>query len=447
MILAIARKEFAEALHRSRFVIGAVATFALVLGGVLLQVDDFARRRARSDENRIAAERMREEAEDPREAARDATAERPLAPLRVLVTGVERGAPETVRVGPGLTSMASGAMDTNPVLDLFPPLDLAYLVGVVGSLMVFVFAYDAVSGEREEGTLQLVFSYPVGRASFLAGKALGGMASVASPFVAAFLAAALVLEASPEVPLGAVERASLAVLGVVCLLFVAVCYGLGLSVSCLCRRSATSIAALGGVWVLLALVLPNLSPFVARAIYSAPSENADESVAARVRERHRAAFNAERRERRRAIREGTLSQEEAIAWRRKRHAEVQEAMEAEVAAATGPGRARRRSLSALTLNLCRLSPVAVFEFAVARLAQTGLAHEVRLQEALEAHRRELRRALWDDVPASGLPRFELALEPFPARLAGALPEVLILAVEAVLCFLVARVGFLRMDLL
>ena len=52
--------------------------------------------------------------------------------------------------------------------------DLVFIIGVFLSLMVFLLSYDSISGEREEGTLRLVFSYNVPRDTFLLGKYIGG---------------------------------------------------------------------------------------------------------------------------------------------------------------------------------------------------------------------------------------------------------------------------------
>ena len=62
---------------------------------------------------------------------------------------------------------------SEPLLATFRLLDLEFVFSVVLSLFAVVFAYDAVSGEKESGTLRLVFSNPVPRHLFILGKMAG----------------------------------------------------------------------------------------------------------------------------------------------------------------------------------------------------------------------------------------------------------------------------------
>ena len=57
------------------------------------------------------------------------------------------------------------------------------------SLLALVFSYDAVTREREEGTLRFIFSSSVSRHSFLLGKWLGVVLTVLPILLACFLLA------------------------------------------------------------------------------------------------------------------------------------------------------------------------------------------------------------------------------------------------------------------
>ena len=56
---------------------------------------------------------------------------------------------------------------------LFGVLDLAFIVKVVLSLCVLLFTYDAICGEKEQGTLRLYASYPVSRSAQALAKLAG----------------------------------------------------------------------------------------------------------------------------------------------------------------------------------------------------------------------------------------------------------------------------------
>ena len=53
--------------------------------------------------------------------------------------------------------------------------DWAFIIGYVLSLIALLFTFDAVSGEREHGTLRLMLANPIPRHTVLIGKFLGGI--------------------------------------------------------------------------------------------------------------------------------------------------------------------------------------------------------------------------------------------------------------------------------
>ena len=63
--------------------------------------------------------------------------------------------------------------DPNPLFEIFQAPDLVHIVQYVLSLLALLAVYDAICGERLRGTLALVFTGPLWRGVFIAGKALG----------------------------------------------------------------------------------------------------------------------------------------------------------------------------------------------------------------------------------------------------------------------------------
>lgn len=77
----------------------------------------------------------------------------------------------------------------SPFMKVFPPFDFSAVLSVMISLLALVFSYDAVTREREEGTLRFIFSSSVSRHSFLLGKWLGVVLTVLPILLACFLLA------------------------------------------------------------------------------------------------------------------------------------------------------------------------------------------------------------------------------------------------------------------
>jgi len=86
--------------------------------------------------------------------------------------------------GYGVSGISSTPGGPGPLLPIGPDLAVFFMIGFI-SLIVPIFsivvAFDAVSKERVQGTLDLLLSRPVSRTGVLLGKFLGAFAAVAFP--------------------------------------------------------------------------------------------------------------------------------------------------------------------------------------------------------------------------------------------------------------------------
>ena len=166
-----------------------------------------------------------------------------------------------------------GSFDDNPLPVLFPPLDFLFIATIIMSLLAILFSYDAVTRERQSGTLRLVISNSVPRAKILLAKWIGGTASLLIPFVLAILVGALFIAISPVVQWDGSAWIEFALLIAASVTFIALFYLLGLMVSTFSRYSSASILTCLFLWVLLILVIPNICPFISAQFYRIPSVN------------------------------------------------------------------------------------------------------------------------------------------------------------------------------
>ena len=84
---------------------------------------------------------------------------------------------------PSLSSPGAPLGLNNPYLHLFSQIDLVFIFQVVLSLLSLLFAYDAIAGDWETGTLRLVLSHPIGRGKVLLAKYIAAMGLLAAPCV------------------------------------------------------------------------------------------------------------------------------------------------------------------------------------------------------------------------------------------------------------------------
>lgn len=185
-------------------------------------------------------------------------------PFSIFAQGISRKVVRaaTVRLG-RVPELASVGQVGNPFLSIFPPLDVLLVVKVILGLLVLLLGFDAVSGEREHGTLALVLSNPVPRSAFLIGKILGAMCSLSVAAVAGGLVGLLVFLQSPLIALSAGEWLRCGMIFFCAFLYLSLFYLLALTILCRTRRSGTALGITILIWAVLLVVVPNLAAHVA----------------------------------------------------------------------------------------------------------------------------------------------------------------------------------------
>jgi len=159
----------------------------------------------------------------------------------------------------------------NPLPILFPPFDFLFIVTIIMSLLAILFSYDAITGERQRGTLRLVTSNSISRTKILFGKWAGGTASLLIPFILSLLVGALYISLNTSIQWDGSAWAEFVLLTAASITFITLFYLLGLMISAFSRYSSTSILNCLFLWVLLILVVPNLCPYISAQHCPVPS--------------------------------------------------------------------------------------------------------------------------------------------------------------------------------
>ncbi len=135
--------------------------------------------------------------------------------------------------------------------------DWAFIIGYVLSLIAILFTFDAVSGERERGTLRLMLANAIPRHTVLIGKFLGALVSVSIPFILAVLVNLLLISTANTVHLTAEAWGRLCIIFFLALLYTSLFLALGLLVSTRVQRSAVSLMILLLTWVTFVVFMPS----------------------------------------------------------------------------------------------------------------------------------------------------------------------------------------------
>ncbi len=195
----------------------------------------------------------------------------PPQPLAALVSGVANDIGRTTEVETrGELRSENSRFNEDPMFAVFRFLDLEFLFGVVLSLFAILFAYDAINGEKERGTLRLSFANSIPRDRYILGKLVGAFLALAIPLLIPILIGCVLLPIL-GVPMdnGAWLRLGLVVLAGY--LYLGVFLALSVFISAMTERSATSFLMLLVVWIVAVLIVPRASVLVAGRAVDVPS--------------------------------------------------------------------------------------------------------------------------------------------------------------------------------
>ena len=175
---------------------------------------------------------------------------KPPTPLSIFVRGLEPNLGQSIPVQGyrGNKRLKMSHVASEPILGVFPLLDLRLIVQVVLSLFVLLLTYDAVCGEKEAGTLRLAASFPVPKDRLLLGKLVGALIPSMMAFGVPLLLGIAVVLLLPDVAFTDPELVRLGWILVVFVVYLMVFTCVGLFASSVTHRVVTSFVILLAFW-------------------------------------------------------------------------------------------------------------------------------------------------------------------------------------------------------
>jgi ABC-type transport system involved in multi-copper enzyme maturation permease subunit len=257
MLKTLIRRELLDNLMTFRFAAVLLITLLLVVANTVVLTQDYEQRlESYNDAVKMHHQQLRQ-------AKTYSTmylfVDRAPNPLSIFNVGLDKRLGNLIGIYHGFVPSLWDAQmhgTDNPFVAFFSSIDIVFVFEVILSLMGLIFAYDAIAGERERGTLRLVLAQPIGRGQILLAKYISAMACLLVPLILSLLFALLLLTRS--IPLSTADFLCIAGIVLTSFAYLSLFYLIGLLISVATRRTGTALMLAMFVWGFLILVYPNL---------------------------------------------------------------------------------------------------------------------------------------------------------------------------------------------
>ena len=279
MIGHIVKREFFDHLNSLRFALTALILTALMITNAVVHLQSHPDKVRRYSENIIADQNKLQSRTELYELLKEGPGKLYKQPsaLTFIADGGDAFLPNRGTTNWGSWSRSTGfgggsnvnvrsiwSLDyptANPnARDLRPKatkIDWVFIITYLLSFIPLLFTFDALSGERESGTLRLCLANPISRPALLVGKFLGTLITVLIPFVFAVLLNLAVISLDSWTQLGIADWGRLGMILLIASGYASIFIAVGLMVSASTRDSRVSLVVLLIVWVALVVFMPS----------------------------------------------------------------------------------------------------------------------------------------------------------------------------------------------
>jgi ABC-type transport system involved in multi-copper enzyme maturation permease subunit len=353
----------------------------------------------------------------------------------------------------GLKQLAGNrAVDQNSIDYLFKSIDYGMLTGILFSLLAIILSFQAISGEREDGMLKLIDSYPVKRAKVIVGKWLGIVIVIGILFTICYFVTILLIELYGNTQLTAADVSALFMVYFTSVFYISGMVLLGIYISIKIKYSHLSLLTALLVWAFIILVLPSVPDYAGRLLVKVPSDlqsmfneenlKMEKRIAIKkIKERYRQQGFSEVEVEEKGKEEIERTNRQFI----EKHHRINEYYESKLLKRT-----------AISAGISLFSPYVCYTLAVNEIAATGVSVNFLLMHQSEKHSENVKQYLENEkqrVKADSryqydykhIPKFEFEYPSLIVRLVAASVPFILLLVFNILFFVFSFRAFIRYD--
>ncbi len=443
MLWTIIKREMQEYLRSSKFLIGFLIVLILITISTVININDYKQR----NHDYLAAQKEMTGDRFYIQVFRQPEV------LSTIVQGRDRKLGNRLTMTyldlPYRTSGYMGEFSSqhHRFMAGFAAIDFAFVVRVILSLMVIFLAYNAISEEKFQGTLKLMLANRLPRDQLLLGKFSGGLIVIIVSLLIATLFSVIIMLIHPAISLGSTEWIRVSLIFGISILYLICFYTLSIMISTLVNRPAIAMLILLQIWIFLIIIYPNLGIIIAENFYKLPTEQEIRHQKITAFQAYEGEYKKVRDEFHNAIVSGGRPSDE-ISRRNfelsAKQAELHHQVDMEFS-----NNLTRQMMLANYISI--LSPAALYDQAVQRLARTDMTSFEQFIQGAERHWQKLLenfKLRYTDLKAwreAKLPGFSYPVESNQKSSSAMFLRAIILFLFSVIFFVLAYVSFLRKD--
>ena len=280
MLWLIAKKEFLLNLISARFITSFLLCLVIIPFTLIIGVDNYLNR---DKIYKIEEKQAQEEFDGFRvySALRPTVVQKPEV-LSIFSNGISGNIGNKVKIRLGeypLFPEGHVATRDNPLLNTFFSIDFSTVIAILISLLALVFSYDAITREREDGTMRLAFTGLLSRITFLTGKITGLLLTLLPILLFCYLFAILIIMINPEIGLSPKDWKGVILLFTTSVVYMLVFILLGIFISGLTKQSSSAIIISLLAWIWFLFLMPNIATYLTQGfVKTAMYENIQKSI-------------------------------------------------------------------------------------------------------------------------------------------------------------------------
>ncbi|MGD8781331.1 MAG: ABC transporter permease [Ignavibacteria bacterium] len=323
------------------------------------------------------------------------------SPLQIFSSGVNNDIGRYSSISNyNLTALKSSYYSEDTIFAVFRYMDLTFIFSTVLSLFAILFTYNAINGEKEGGTLKLIFSNSIPRATFIGAKFLGSWFALVVPISIPILLGILMLVLF-NVPVTSSNWSAILLHIIISIVYFTFFIILGIFISAVTKKSSTSFLILLVTWISLVFIIPRVSTMTAGQIVRVPSIAEIKSIQASYEkeqwEKHYDKLREIWEQRNSVMANMTEEEKKEYAdnnnwnWMQedeKLHNSVSENIKNYSEKLNDDLRNKKGEMARLALTFSRLSPVSSYLLAAMNIGQTNIEQKPEIESSMNDYKRD-----------------------------------------------------------